>query len=414
MFKKVTTMQKSTVEILQNDIQKELKNILEFWGAKAVDNEHGGFAGEINAKGEQVRGAEKGLILNARILWTFSMAYNFLGDKEYLKIADRAYNYLVEYFWDKENGGLFWALNFEGKVSRNRKQIYGQGFGIYGFSEYYNATGNKESLNYAIQLFELIEKYSFDKKHGGYIEAFTVDWNPLSDFRLSEKDANYPKSMNTHLHILEPYSNLFRVWKNDKLKQQIKSLVNLFFNQIINPETHHFNLFFEKDWSVPLNIVSYGHDIEGAWLINEAAELISDIELFNKSKKISKKMVDAVLKEGITPDKSSVYYEKNEETGEYNKERHWWVQAEAMVGLLDTYKHTADKKYYDTFLKIWNYIKENIIDYEYGGWHEIIEDNGTVKNNNVKGSFWLCPYHNSRALIEVFTILDEVKNYNLK
>ncbi len=401
-------MQKKLIENLLIENRKELRSILEFWVEKSVDRKNGGFVGQINKKGEPVDEAKKGLILNARILWTFSRAYRFWGDKKYLQLAKRAYDYFIDYFWDNKNGGVFWAVDFCGNVTSNRKQIYGQAFGIYALSEYYRATGNKESLNYSIEIFRLIETYSFDKKHGGYIEAFTSDWKTLADFRLSEKDANYPKSMNTHLHILESYSNLYRVWKNDALKEQITGLIHIFLNQIIHSKTHHFALFFERDWSVPLNLVSYGHDIEGAWLINEAARLIDNNELFAKTKKRTKKMVDAVLEEGMYPDGSSVIYEKNEDSGEYNKERHWWVQAEAMVGLLDAFKNSGNKNYFETYQRVWSFIKDSIIDYKYGGWYDVIEEDGTVRNTGLKGGFWVCPYHNSRALIETSLLLEKI------
>jgi mannobiose 2-epimerase len=318
------------------ELTRELKSILHFWSNHSIDHDYGGFAGEVDASGAIVSRADKGLVLNTRILWTFSVAYNFFQDESYLKLADRAYEYLTKYFWDSENGGLFWAVDYKGDVRNDRKQIYGQGFGIYAFSEYFKASGKRESLDYAIRLFDLIEKHSYDPMHGGYLEALSVNWKQMKDVRLSAKDANSPKSMNTHLHILEPYSNLFRIWRADVLRDKMKSLVRVFLDHIINKETGHFHLFFDTDWTVQSNIVSYGHDIEGTWLINEAAELVGDLSLLEESRAKTCKMVDAVLKDGIAPD-NSLYYEKDLDADELHTDRHWWVQSEALVGLMDAY-----------------------------------------------------------------------------
>jgi mannobiose 2-epimerase len=384
---------------LISDLKGELVNILEFWSTQTVDEEYGGFAGEVDASGNIVPGAEKGLVLNARILWSFSAAYNFLKDEKYLLLAHRAYDYLTQFFWDKENEGLFWAVDYMGSVSNGRKQIYGQGFGIYAFSEYFKATGKQESLDYAIRLFELLEKYSYDPKDGGYLEALSANWQPMEDMRLSAKDANSPKSMNTHLHILEPYSNLFRVWKNDMLHDRMKSLVRVFLDRILDEKTGHFYLFFDMDWTVQSNIISYGHDIEGAWLINEAAGLVGDNDLLKESQSKTLKMVDAVIAEGVA-DGLSVLYEKDLDTGKMHTDRHWWVQGEALVGLLDAYEYTGDEKYFDIFRKIWDYIKTHVIDHDHGGWFGLVGDDGKPVKNEVKAGFWKCPYHNTRALIE--------------
>ncbi|PRZ01352.1 mannobiose 2-epimerase [Marinilabilia salmonicolor] len=394
-------------EQLSAELRRELYNILNFWSSHTVDEEFGGFAGEVDANGKMVHGAEKGLVLNARILWSFSVAYNFLHEEKFLQLAHRAYDYLINHFWDKEYGGLVWAVDYKGAVSNSRKQIYGQGFGIYGLSEYYKATGKQESLDYAIKLFDLIEQHSYDAVHGGYLEALSADWQPLEDMRLSAKDANSPKSMNTHLHILEPYSNLFRVWKNDKLQDRMKSLVRVFLDKILNNRTGHLQLFFDMDWSVQSNMISYGHDIEGAWLVNEAAELVGDPDLLKESQQKTLKMVEAVMNEGMADD-HSLFYEYDFDEGKMHTDRHWWVQGEAMVGLLDAYGHSGNEQFHKTFLKTWQYIKDHVVDHENGGWFGLIGDDGKPLPNEVKAGFWKCPYHNTRALIESIERIDKI------
>ena len=394
---KIIDMEEKSV--LLSDLHNELRQILKFWSDHAVDYEYGGFAGEVDNHGRMVPGAEKGVVLNARILWTFSAAYNFFHEQSYLQLAHRAYDYLVENFWDKENGGLFWAVDYRGQVANSRKQIYGQGFGIYAFSEYFKASQKEESLGYAKDLFRLIEQHSFDPENGGYLEALSINWQPLEDVRLSLKDANSPKSMNTHLHILEPYSNLYRVWKNDTLRNKMIALVRNFLDYILDQETGHFNLFFDKDWTVQSNIVSYGHDIEGVWLLNEAVELINEPSLIKEAAAKTLSMVDAVLKEGRATD-HSFYFELDKDTGHLDVDRHWWVQGEAMVGLLDAFKLSGDDGYFKSFQNVWTFVQKYVIDHENGEWHGIVTEQHKPLSNQEKGGFWKCPYHNTRALIE--------------
>lgn len=391
---------------LLSQLEEELKNILNFWAGHTLDHKNGGFVAELDRAAQPTGLDEKGVVLNARILWTFSAAYNFSKNAKYLDLAKRAYNYLVKYFWDEENGGLFWSVGLTGVVKNGRKQAYAQGFGIYGFSEYFKASGNVESLEYAIKLFDLIELNFRDQQHRGYIEALDKNWRPLKDVRLSEKDANEPKSMNTHLHIIEPYTNLYRVGPNDKLKARIRELIIIFRDKIMNSEASHFNLFFDYDWTVKSNIVSFGHDIEGAWLLNEAAHEIQDKKLEAEMKELSLKMVDATLDEGSDID-GSIFYEL--EDGQLDSDKHWWPQAEAMVGFLDAYQNSLNQKYFDAALQVWKFIKNNIIDKTNGEWFWKVDKLGNPDNQSSKVGFWKCPYHNSRALMEAIVRIDSIE-----
>nr|WP_321408571.1 AGE family epimerase/isomerase [uncultured Carboxylicivirga sp.] len=389
------------------EMDQELKEILMFWADHSLDTVRGGFIGETDRAGDKKEDADKGAVLNARLLWTFSSAYNFYRDKKYLDLADRAYDYLMTYFWDKKNGGLYWAVDSKGEVSNKRKQAYAQGFGIYGLSEYYKASGKKEALESSIELYQLIEKFFKDDELGGYIEALDDDWTPLEDMRLSLKDANEPKSMNTHLHIIEPYTNLYRMWPDADLKKRIQHLLEVFRDHIINQETAHFHLFFDMDWTIKSEIVSYGHDIEGAWLLTEAAHEIQDEELLSQMKEIGKRMVDITIKEGMDSD-GSVFYEK--EDGHLDTDKHWWPQAEAMVGLMDVYQNTGDIAYLEAIQKVWVFIKSYVKDKEYGEWFGKVKANGQPVLEDCKIGFWKCPYHNSRALLEVINRLKTINN----
>jgi mannobiose 2-epimerase len=400
---------KQQLLLMLPEFKSELFRILDFCSTKAVDLEFGGFVGQINSAGEIIPGAGKGAVLNTRLLWTFSAAFRNTGVHTYMKMADRAYNYLVHHFWDQENGGLYWECDYLGNPLNTRKQAYAQGFGIYAFSEYYLATGKKKSLEYALSLFGLLEDKFIDSEFEGYLEALSNDFRPLKDMRLSPKDANSPKSMNTHLHILEPYTNLYKAWPDEQLKKRILVLLSLFQQQIIDRETGHFNLFFDRNWTVQSNIISYGHDIEGAWLLHEAALETKDINVIRSVRESALHLVDVTLAEGTDKD-GSVWYEQ--ERDHIDKDRHWWVQAEAMVGLMDAWEISNDDGYIQSLLKTWTYIKENLMDTENGEWFWSVHNNRIPNLKEDKAGFWKCPYHNSRALIELITRISKMEIEN--
>lgn len=376
------------------------KNILRFWLDKMVDQEHGGFYGRIDGHEHLHADAEKGAILNARILWAFSAAYRVLGDKTYLEAASRAKHYIIDHFIDPEYGGVYWSLDCNGKPLDTKKQFYAIGFAIYGMSEYARATGDAEVLKVAIDLYRCIEEHALDHEYNGYIEAMTRDWQPIADMRLSELDANYPKSQNTHLHIIEPYTNLYRVWKSDELKASLHNLIDIFTDRILNPETHHLDLFFDMDWKRGAGALeSYGHDIECSWLIHEAALVLGDAEVLKKVEPIVE-MVAKASEKGLNADGSMVH-EANLDTGYVDSDLHWWVQAEAVVGFFNIYQYFGDESALQKAQHCWTYIKENLIDNENGEWHWSRRKDGTLNLDDDKAGFWKCPYHNSRMCLEI-------------
>ena len=376
------------------------KNILRFWLDKMVDQEHGGFYGRIDGHEHLHADAEKGAILNARILWAFSAAYRVLGDKTYLEAASRAKHYIIDYFIDPEYGGVYWSLDCNGKPLDTKKQFYAIGFAIYGMSEYARATGDAEALKVAIDLYRCIEEHALDHEYNGYIEAMTRDWQPIADMRLSELDANYPRSQNTHLHIIEPYTNLYRVWKSDELKASLHNLIDIFTDRILNPETHHLDLFFDMDWKRGAGALeSYGHDIECSWLIHEAALVLGDAEVLKKVEPIVE-MVAKASEKGLNADGSMVH-EANLDTGYVDSDLHWWVQAEAVVGFFNIYQYFGDESALQKAQHCWTYIKENLIDNENGEWHWSRRKDGTLNLDDDKAGFWKCPYHNSRMCLEI-------------
>ena len=385
---------------LRNEMHSELENnILPFWMNKMEDNEEGGFYGQITGEDELKPEASKGAILNARILWTFSSAYRLLKKPEYLETATRAKRYLIDRFYDPQYGGIYWELDYKGNPLDTKKQIYAIGFAIYGLSEYARATGDEEALAYAQQLFDVIEQHSFDSEQNGYVEALTRDWQPIEDMRLSDKDENEKKTMNTHLHILEPYTNLYRVWKDEQLERQLRNLIEVFITRILDPQTGHLNLFFEEDWTNKYRIYSYGHDIEASWLIHEAALVLGDPEVLKRIEPIIIRIAQAA-DEGLNPD-GSMIYENFLDKQKIDRELHWWVQAENVVGHINLYQHFGDTEALDTAARCWEFIKTKLIDREQGEWHWSLLPDGTVNRRDDKAGFWKCPYHNGRMCMEV-------------
>lgn len=388
------------LEALREEVKDELVNdILPFWMNRMTDREQGGFYGRIDGNNCLHPDAPKGAILNARILWTFSAAFRLLKKPEYLETATRAKRYLLDFFYDKQYGGIFWELNADGTPSDAKKQIYALGFAIYGLSEYARATGDREALEYAVRLFEVIEKYSFDPVQNGYVEALTREWQPIQDMRLSDKDENEKKTMNTHLHILEPYANLYRVWKDERLEKQLRNLIKVFVTRILDAESGHLNLFFEEDWSNKHHIISYGHDIEASWLIHEAALALGDQGLLAEIEPVIVKIAQAA-DEGLNRD-GSMIYENFVDKQKVDRELHWWVQAENVVGHINLYQYFHDEDALRKALKCWQFIKENLIDGEGGEWYWSRYADGTVNRKDDKAGFWKCPYHNGRMCMEI-------------
>jgi mannobiose 2-epimerase len=382
----------------KEDLENELQNILDFWQTKTIDDLNGGFFGQIDNDNKIIVEAPKGSVLNSRILWTFSAAYNLTKSESYLNTAERAFKYLRDHFTDKEFGGVYWTVDYKGNPLDTKKQIYAQAFAIYGFSEFYISSKNEEAKKLAIELYNNVLKYSYDKENGGYIEALTRDWKEIADLRLSKKDANEKKSMNTHLHLLEAFANLYRSSAYEKLEEKISELIYIFLNHIIDPETHHLVLFFDEKWNRKSQIVSYGHDIEAAWLIEEAGKIIGNKPLMEQVKNRSVNLAIAAS-DGLDTD-GGLWYEYDLEKDDLVKEKHSWPQAEAMVGFFNAWQITKAERFLNRSLACWNFIEQHILDKKNGEWFWGIKADNTLMNEDKVG-IWKCPYHNSRACIEL-------------
>ncbi len=387
---------KEVIENLQN-------NILPYWMDKMVDPS-GGFYGRRDGYDRLDPTAPKGAILNGRLLWSFSAAYRVLGNPEYLEMATRAKREIIDKFYDKEYGGVYWSLTPEGEPLDTKKQFYALGFAIYGLSEYARATGDEEALEYAKKLFHDIETHSRDRERGGYLEACTRDWHAIEDMRLSDKDENASKTMNTHLHIIEPYTNLLRVWPDAELKEATSSLLSLFFDRIeASGKRGHLGLFFDDDWNRQDHDLSYGHDIEASWLLLETAQVLDDKELLDKAIKHTERIATSAF-EGRCYDGSMVHERKG--TGVYDDDKHWWVQAENVIGQVYLYKFHNQPEQLAKAFETWNYIKEYIVDHEGGEWYWSRRGK-EINRDEDKAGFWKCPYHNSRMCLEVYERLQD-------
>ena len=407
---KIQTLKQQVREVLED-------NILRFWLNYMQDDEHGGFYGRMDGHCVLHADADKGAILNARILWSFSAAYRVLAHvspcsphlPKYLEAATRAKRYFMNHFIDREYGGVYWSIDFKGRPKDTKKQFYAIGFAIYGLSEYARATGDEEALAEALKLFDCIEEHAKEPEYNGYIEAMTREWEPMSDMRLSDKDANYPKSQNTHLHIIEPYTNLLRVAREAatvspevvrRIEAAVRNLLVIFIHCILNRETHHLDLFFENDWTRGGgHRESYGHDIECSWLMHEAALVLGDHDMLSEVEPVVK-IVAKASEKGLNADGSMVH-EANVDTGEIDNDPQWWVQAEAVVGFINIYQHFGDESALGKALHCWEYIKHNLIDEKNGEWYWSRRSDGTLSLDEDKAGFWKCPYHNSRMCLEI-------------
>lgn len=390
----------------KNELQNELLSILNFWQQHTIDKEFRGFYGRLDNSNKVIAGSPKGSVLNSRILWAFSSAYNLTGNKDYLDNAERAFQYILDFFIDKKNGGVYWTVDYKGEPLDTKKQFYALSFAIYGLSEYYRASKNQQAKEVAIELYHLIVEHSYDTINGGYIEALSEDWKEINDLRLSKKDANEKKSMNTHLHVLEGFANLYRIWTNEVLKNRIDELVHIFLNHIIDKNANHLILFFDEKWNVKSNIISYGHDIEAAWLIQEAAQIIGNNELLKKIKLKSIQLANAAA-EGLDKD-GGLWYEYNAGENHLIKEKHSWPQAESMIGFFNAWQITGDESYLEKSLNSWRFIQEHILDKKNGEWFWGVKENYNVMNEDKVG-IWKCPYHNSRACIELTKRINKIK-----
>jgi mannobiose 2-epimerase len=384
-------------------------HIMPFWCGPALDHEQGGWMGWLSNELKPDRTQPKGLIVNSRILWAFSAVHRARPEKLFQQMAGRALDFVMNRFWDAQHGGAFWRLDDTGCVLDDSKKIYGQAFYIYALAEYHQAFGGKAALERAIQLFELIERHAHDSKHGGYIEVCRRDWSEAgAEARLSDKDMNEKKSMNNHLHVLEAYTNLYRAWPEPGVAERLQELIQLFEQRILDARTQHFHHFFDETWGVRSDTYTFGHDIEGTWLLCEAAEVLGDAALLKRVQAVALRMAEVTLREGVDVDGALGYEGKGGKVIDPGRE--CWPQAEALVGFLNAFQLSGDAKYFAAARRVWDFIENRLVDRIHGEWFWRINVDGRPDLKLPKVSEWKGPYHGSRACLEALHRLRAISN----
>ncbi len=392
---------------LLHAIEADLRgNILPFWIRHVVNASTRTFHGQLSNSLAVEAGVERGALLTSRILWTYAAAFRAYGDPAYREMADLAHADLLGRFHDVQHGGFFWSVNADGTVKRDRKQVYGQAFAIYALSEYHAATGDRRALDQAVAVLLLLERHARERVHGGYLEAFARDWSPIADMRLSEVDQNDPKSQNTMLHVMEAYTRLLQVWPDAGLRVALRELVEVMMARIVDARTGHLGLFFTNDWRPTSDKISYGHDIEAAWLLTRAADVLGETDLIARTRLLALKIADVTLAEGTDPDGGIVNL--GAPGGIVDGAKEWWPQAEAVVGFLNAWQISGEARYLAAAENTWEFIATRLIDREHGEWFRGVTREGQLIPTHEKVGFWKCPYHNGRMGLEAVVRLRAV------
>lgn len=380
-----------------NEVKEHLiSDIIPFW-KKLKDDTYGGFYGYMGYDLKVDEKSVKGCILNSRITWFFANAYTLLGDKELLAYARHGYEFLKDYCIDKENGGVFWSLTYDGKPEDTTKHTYNQAFSVYALSSYYEASGDEEALKLAKELLKLIEEKCTNEN--GYMEAFTREFKPEKNDKLSENGVIAEKTMNTLLHVFEAYTELYRVSKDADAKKRLEWMMDTITERIYNPALRRQEVFFDNNYRSLIDLHSYGHDIETAWLLDRGVEVLDEESCREKISPITKVLTEQVYKTAF--DGRSLANEC--EKGVVDQNRVWWVQAETVVGFLNGYEQDKNRtEYLEAAKSQWQFIKDYVIDKRSGSeWFWEVNPDGTPIENRPIVEPWKCPYHNGRMCFEV-------------
>jgi N-acyl-D-glucosamine 2-epimerase len=402
------------LEALKTELLAELRRINHFWLNDVISEES--YCGQVSADGVREPNADKGIILATRMLWYFSEAAMYLEEYSLRCAADKIYCFICDYFIDTRQGGVFWMLNAKGQVKNDRKQVYAQAFAIYAFSAYFRLSKNPAALEHARRIFALLETHAFDQVNGGYFEAFSHDWGFLHDIRLSTKDLPSPKTMNTHLHLLEAYTGLLRAEKiagSDlhlmKISTCLIRLLNTYKERFFDADTKHLRMFMGNTWFDESSAYSFGHDIESSWLIWEAVTELHSHNLKPIYQATVDSLIQTTIAEGLASNAGSVYDMVQISTGHIEKARIWWVQAEALVGFFNAWQITRNDQYLNYVFGIWEFIRQELLDRKHGEWHWTATcDTDPKVPSHYKVGPWKGPYHNGRAMLELCRRIDDI------
>lgn len=383
------------------EVEQELiSNILPFYARRLLDQERGGFYGCIHNDLRLEPDAPKGLVQHGRLLWAYAQAARCLQEERYLAWAQQAGAFLLDHLRDREHGGFFWFVDAAGRPFDTNKIVYGQAFALYGLSEYALAAGDAHSLETAVSLYQLLEKHAWEPIHGGYLEAFHADWSRNEEINVDKIVGPVAKTMNTHLHMLEAYTNLLRAWDDDQIRRSLRLIIRIMLDHVIDQTSGRLKLHFTTDWQSLTPHISYGHDIEASWLLVEAAEALGDADLLAEVIPAALHMAQATYEEGLADD-GSLRYEN------HNPDRIWWAQAEAMVGFMNAYQLSGEPHFLEASMNCWGYVKNEMIDRQNGEWFWGRTASGDLVSDEKAGS-WKAPYHNGRSCLEIMRRVREL------
>ena len=382
----------------QNHLENDL---IPFWN-KMADYTNGGFYGYADSTGIPDKGSDKGCILNSRILWFYSAAYRLLKKKDLMDMAEHAFKFLADKFYDSRYGGVYWSVTADGTPKDTTKHTYNQAFAIYALSEYYQACGNREALTLAYDMYHIIEDKCRDK--AGYFEAFSREFNPVSNDKLSENGVIAERTMNSLLHIMEAYTELYRADHFYEVGDSIREILRIFKFKVYNPDREMCEVFFDKTYHSLINLESYGHDIETSWLIDRACEVLNDKSYYDEMLPMIKALADGALRNGIDTQYKAMNNECEDKVIDHKKV--WWVQAESVTGFYNAYKNEPSRiDFLEISEQIWDYINNYVIDRQSGEWIENIFSDNTADPTQALVHPWKCPYHNGRMCIEMINRL---------
>lgn len=376
--------------------------LLEWWSNYVLDDF--GFCGSVSNDNIRDENSDKCLILASRLIWTYSAASRITGNTDFLKKADMLYSYFIETFWDKQHGGAYYTVDCRGVPKEKHKLTYGQVFTIYAFSEYYRVSGNEDALSKALELSVLLDKFALDPVNRGYFENCNEDWSSNPWLKGMNDTPFQEKTMNTSLHVIEAYTSLLRVIETPSVRGRVREMFYIFNNRILNRDIWHFHMFLSRDWIPLSHDISYGHDIEGSWLLREAASVLGENESLYVSESTAVNMARACLEEAFE-ECGGLRSEYDPVSGKMRSGFSWWEQNETAVGFLNAYEISGDTKFIDASLRSMDFILTHYRDMEKGGYYARLKDNLLPAEGN-KASGWICPYHNTRMCLEIMERLE--------
>ncbi len=381
---------------MEEEMKQQLQSVILPYWKSLIDRRYGGYYGMVDFDLNVEETADKGGILNSRILWFFSNAYLCLKEKDLLIYGKHAYDFLMQHCLDQQYGGVYWMISYDGSVKEDMKHTYNQAFAIYALCAWYEASGEERALELALELFSIIEERCTDAY--GYLEAFTREWHLIDNEKLSENGLLADKTMNTLLHVLEAYTQLYKLTNHQKVRDKLVSILTIFRSQVYNPEKERLEVFFDGKMKSIADLHSYGHDIEASWLLDEACKVLGEETLGKLTGEYSLKLADAIYRLAMEGD--AVLNECFR--GYVNRTRVWWVQAEAVVGFYNAYEASKEKVYLNASLRIWDYIKTYFIDpREHGEWYWDLDERNEPASRKPITEPWKCPYHNGRMCFEI-------------